>query len=87
MSVMFDTLKFVKDAQKNGFSEQQAEFQAREFNSLMQNEIATKSDIKELKRDMEDIKKDMQSIKNDILIKLGSLMVVGMGVLGFILKN
>jgi hypothetical protein len=80
MSSTFDTFKFVKGAMQAGFTEDQAAFQAEEISKLLHDEIATKQDIK-------DLQKDMHHLKNEILIKLGGLMVVGMGILGFILKH
>jgi hypothetical protein len=80
MNVNFDTFKFVKRATHAGFTEEQAAFQAEEMALLLKEELATKKDIQQLE-------KDIEHIKNDIIIRLGTLMVVGMGLLGFILKH
>lgn len=91
MSAIFDTLEFVKDARENGFTEQQAEFQARKFYNLINNHVSTKHDIELIRKDIESIKSYVESIKNEIIntmtIRLGGIVVACTGILGFILKH
>ena len=81
---IFDTFKFVQKAKLVGFTEEQAVFQAEELASLLRQEIATKADLLRAK---EDLLHTIRDIKNEILIKLGSMLVVGIGILGFMLRQ
>lgn len=51
--VSFDTLEFVKELEKNGFTEQQAEAlaksQKKAFEQVLETQLATKSDTWEIK--------------------------------------
>ena len=75
----FDTHAFIKRLVKAGFTEQQAEVLAEEQADLVENKLATKKDIAELRRATE---KDISLLKKDLIIAMGSIMTVGIGVLG-----
>ncbi|MDE0064885.1 MAG: DUF1640 domain-containing protein [Gammaproteobacteria bacterium] len=66
-AIAFDTLRFVKNLTANGFTEQQAEALAREQVHLLNSNLATKSDIWEIKADMQVVRADMQAVKVDLL--------------------
>jgi hypothetical protein len=62
----FDTLDYAKQAKNAGFTEEQAEFQAKALESLaelLNEDLATKSDIKEVKNDIKEVRNEL---KNDI---------------------
>ncbi len=61
--VAFDTHGFVKKLTKAGMPEQQAEVLASEQSRLIENELATKQDIAEVKRDMKELE---ITLKRDI---------------------
>lgn len=84
MAAIFDTLKFVKRAMENGFTEQQAEFQAKEFYNYIVNQAATKIDLELLKRE---IFIELKTLEQRLVIKLGGLMITGISILGFIIKH
>lgn len=66
MSAMaIDTLKFVKELEKAGFSRQQAEAQATALNAALSESIATKQDLKALEL----------RLKYDLTIRLGGIVV------------
>jgi hypothetical protein len=44
-NIVFDTLQFAKRAEKAGFTKEQAEFQAEEWVSTIESQLATKKDI------------------------------------------
>lgn len=50
ITAMFDTLQFAKKAKEVGFSEAQAEFQAEEIARIIDENLVTKADFKELKK-------------------------------------
>ena len=66
--VAFDTHSFVKRLTKAGMPEQQAEVLASEQSRLIENELATKQDIAEVKRDIEQLrlatKQDIEELRS-----------------------
>ena len=111
----FDTHAFVKRLTQAGMDEQQAEALVECQVQLINDSLATKQDIEEVKRDIEalrlETKKDIQEIKKDIealrletkreiatlktdmqkmelrlTLRLGSVIVVTMGVFATLVK-
>lgn len=72
MSIAFDTLKYAKRAEKVGFTKEQAEFQAEELAKLIDERLATKDDLKKL--------------ESSIVIKMGSMLIVAIGVIVTLLQ-
>jgi hypothetical protein len=72
MTAIFDTLQFAKKAKEVGFTEAQAEFQAEEIARIIDETLATKTDLKELKK--------------DIIIAVGGMLVAVVFVLPVIFK-
>ncbi len=72
--VAFDTHRFVKELTKAGMPEQQAEVLASEQSRLIENELATKQDIEQLrlatKQDIEqlraDTKRDIAELRTEL---------------------
>jgi predicted phage-related endonuclease len=118
-AIAFDTLKFAKRLKEAGFTEQQAEALAAAEAEFIEEHLATKRDIAELKHDIKELeislKRDMkelegtlrneikqldvkiEQIKSDLVrdmkdleyrmtIKLGTLMVVAVGVIATLVK-
>ncbi len=75
----FDTLTYAKKLQEAGFTPQQAEAQAEALRAVVDQNLATKQDIADLRRDM----KEMES---RITIRLGALIVAGVGMLAVLMK-
>jgi hypothetical protein len=97
----FDTLAYAKKLQEAGISKVEAEAHAEALASVTIDSLATKADIQALgsdtkndnltlSRDIADLRKDfttgLTTLKKDLLLQLGTLIVVGFGVLGTILK-
>lgn len=82
----FDTLAYVKKLVFVGVSKKQAEAQAEALASLVNENLATKQDIKELDLKIEGVKKDIELSKRDIIIKLtsilGTMIIVCFTILG-----
>lgn len=72
MSIAFDTLKYAKRAEKAGFTKEQAEFQAEELAKLIDDRLATKDDLK--------------GLESRIVIKMGSMLVLAIGVIVTLLQ-
>lgn len=79
MSVTVDTLGFVKHLRAAGIPDQQAEAHAEAVRDYIMTEIATKADIARLEAKID-------SQPNAITLRIGSIMVVGLGVLFALLK-
>jgi site-specific recombinase len=77
-AVAFDTLIFTKKMKAAGFTEQQAEAQASAFAEIIDNNLATKTDIQL-------IKKDIEIIKFEIIKWLGAITVGSVSIVGTIL--
>ncbi|MGH8612346.1 MAG: hypothetical protein ACREYF_09975 [Gammaproteobacteria bacterium] len=65
-AIAFDTLKFAKRLKEAGFTEQQAEALADAEAELIEQNLATKRDIADIKLDIADVKRDIADIKRDI---------------------
>ena len=97
-TLTFDTHAFVKELTQAGMPEEQAEVLARSQATLIDEKLATKQDLKELEmrlvRDMKELetnlKRDMQEmelrLKHDMTVRLGSMMVVAIGVVAALVK-
>jgi hypothetical protein len=77
MSQIFDTLEYTKGAEAVGIKREHAEYQAQQLGKLVDNELVTKSYLHT----------ELKDLENRMLIKLGGIMVVGITLLGFILKH
>ena len=76
----FDTLLFSQAMREAGMNEKTANALAEELKKFRENsETAPKGDIEFLRKDIEIAKKDM-------IIKLGSLITIGIGILAVLIK-
>ena len=93
-AITFDTFQYAKELKKVGFTEAQVDTQVNfakkqtdNINDFIDDNIATKQDIKELELKMELIKRDL-TIR--LVSILGSMMVICIGVsttiLGFLIQ-
>ena len=71
-AIMFDTHAFVKQLTEAGMPERQAEVLARSQSILIEEKLATKRDLKELEL--------------SLTLRLGSMMVVSIGVVAALVK-
>lgn len=79
MTAHIDTLAFVKHLTSAGVSQAQAEAHAEVARDYVMSEVATKTDIAELKHLIE-----RQALM--ITVRLGGVMVIGIGALATLLK-
>ena len=75
-AIIFDTHAFVKELTQAGMPEEQAEVLARSQATLIDEKLATKQDLKELEL----------RLKHDLTLRLGSMMVVAIGVVAALVK-
>ena len=93
----FDTLTYAKKLQEAGFTEQQAEAQAEALRAVVEENLATKLDLKEMegrllheielvRRDIKEmdaaVRHDMKEMEMRTTLRLGGLVVAGVTVLG-----
>ena len=82
-TVAFDTHAFVKELTQAGMPEAQAEVLARSQATLIDEKLATKQDLKELEARL---RHDMKELELRLTIRLGSMMVVAVGVVAALVK-
>ena len=58
--MVFDTLKSLEELQEAGIPEGQAKAQVRVFQRIIESDLATKRDIKDLQQEMLQLKKELQ---------------------------
>lgn len=82
-TITFDTLRYANRLKAAGVPSEQAEALAEVFQNNLK-ELATRGDLnllqQALKADISQIKADMVQLEQRMTIKLGSLMVVAIGV-------
>ena len=82
-TVAFDTHAFVKELTRVGMPEEQAEVLAQSQATLIDEKLATKQDWKELEMNL---RREMKELELRLTIRLGSMMVVAVGVVAALVK-
>ena len=82
-TVAFDTHAFVKELTRAGMPEEQAEVLARSQATLIDENLATKKDLKELELAL---RRDMKDLELRLTIRLGSMMMVAVGAVAALVK-
>jgi len=83
-TLRFNAITYANKLKNAGLSSSIADVEAEEISNLINNDLSTKQDVKDLEIR---IVGEIKNLKNEMTIKLGSMMVIGMAVLGFILKH
>jgi hypothetical protein len=95
---MFNALKYIKNLESVGFPREQAEAQVQLVIDSFQENVATRSDLaelrSELKTEMAGLKSEFAELgskiaemKTDLVFRLGSIIVLCTGILGFLIKS
>lgn len=82
-AIVFDTLRYANKLKAAGVSEKQAEVQAEALAEIIDDKLATKRDLKELENEL---KRDIKELEERMTIKLGSIMLGGLGLLVILMK-
>ncbi len=82
-AIVFDTHAFVKELAEAGMPEKQAGVLARWQARLINEKLATKQDLKELEARL---RRDMKELELRLTLRLGSMMVVAIGVVAALVK-
>ena len=80
---MFNAFKYTKQLEEAGFSRQQAEIQLQVISEIVEGELATKQDLKILETSLLSAN---QVLEYRIIIKLGTLLVVGFTTMATLMK-
>lgn len=80
---MFNALKYIKSLEGVGFPREQAEAQVQLVMDTFQENVATKTDLAELKAEL---KTAMAEMKTDLVFRLGGIVVLCTGLLGVLIK-
>ena len=75
-AIMFDTHAFVKELTEAGMPEAQAEVLARNQATLIDEKLVTKQDLK----------RELRELELRLTLRLGSMMVVAIGVVAALVK-
>lgn len=85
--LVFDTLEYSEKMQAVGFTPEQAKMQAETLKEILDENIATKRDLKEIETALRrDIKEMELRLKHDLTLRLGGMLVVGIGVVAILVK-
>ena len=76
--MVFDTLKSVEELQEAGIPENQAKAQVRVFQRIIESDLATKRDVKELEQKLQ---QEMRELEYRLTIKTGLMVVASTGVI------
>lgn len=76
--MIFDTLRSVEELQEAGIPENQAKAQVRVFQQIIESDLATKRDMKELEQKLQ---QEMRELEYRLTIKLGLMVVASTGVI------
>jgi hypothetical protein len=84
---VFDTHAYLKKLRSVGFTEEQAEVQARTLASLVSDQLATKRDLKELELKIERDLKEMElGLKHDLTLRLGGMLAASIATVAALVK-
>ena len=75
-SYTFDTLSYAKELIAAGMPQQQAEVISLRQRTLIENELATKTDIKNMEIEL---KRDIKVMEFTMTLRLGTIVVISLG--------
>ena len=78
-SIAFDTLEYAKKLESVGIPAEQAEVHAEALAGIIDERLASKQDILDLRR-------DMKEMEMRLTIKLGAMLVVAIGIFATLVK-
>ena len=100
-AIAFDTLAYARKLKSAGFTEKQAEIQAEALVEIVDERLASKQDILELKRDIKELettlkrdmkelettfKRDIKELEMRLTIRLGTMMAISIAVVVTLVK-
>lgn len=90
MAYTFDSLGYAKKLRDGGVPQDQAEAHAEAARDFIMAELATKADVLAVKQDLHTAKQELQNsidtLSLRLTVRLGTIVVVGLGALAAVLK-
>ncbi len=87
---MFNALKYTEELEKAGFSQEQAKATVRILVDTMEQNFATKHDLRELDHRIETLQREIshqfERVEFKLTVKLGSMLVLGIGIVATLVK-
>ena len=87
---MFDTLAYAEKLKAAGISDPQARAHAEGLLTIVEQNLATKTDIELLRRDMKELetglRHELKEIESRMTMRLGGLIVAGVGALAVLMR-
>ena len=87
---MFNALKYSQELEKAGFSRDQAEASVKLLIEVMNENFATKSDLKEIDLKLDSVAQRLEAtireVEYKMTIKLGAMMTLAIGVTATLMK-
>jgi hypothetical protein len=77
-SIVFDTLQCAKRLEGAGFTRQQAEAQAEEIAKVIDEQLATKKDVREIKKEIKELE---ERLSYKLTTRLGGITATGVAIL------
>jgi hypothetical protein len=91
---MINALKYVEELEQTGFTSEQAKISVTTWIELMNDNLATKNEMREISNKIDSLNKEfviqdkkLEIMESRLVIKLGSILLGGMAILEFIIKN
>ena len=82
-AITFDTLAYAKKFIAAGFTQQQAEVQAETFAEIIDEQVATKQDLKEMEISL---RRDMAEMKADIIKWVAAMLIAQAAIVATLVK-
>ena len=87
---MFDTLAYAEKLKAAGIPDPQARAHAEGLLTIVEQNLATKTDIELLRRDMKELeiglRHELKEIESRMTMRLGGLIVAGVGALAVLMR-
>jgi hypothetical protein len=82
-AIAFDTLEFAKTLKDANFSSEQAEALARAISGMVEEQLATKQDLKELEVAL---RRDLKDLEYRLTIRLGAMLAGAVAAVATLVK-
>ena len=86
---LYDPIQAIKRLHKAGVQKEMAEAFVEEIRASQESsleDLATKQDIKDVKNEIELIRKDIQNLEQKMINRIGTMMIVAVGVIIAVIK-
>lgn len=82
---MINAINYLDELEQKGFTKEQAKTSVNLWIKLMNENLANKNDLLEVKSEIKDVVHKMELMESRLTIKLGKIIIGGFTVLGIVL--